>query len=171
MNRVGGNLALSRAIGDRSYKVPENFGPDKKQVICIPDYKVISIFEGDFLLLACDGIYEGDNFTRETVIKWISKKLEEKDDLAQICADLLDECLKRGSKDNMSAILIQFKDGTDYRLGSEYIPGPYHDGQNNEFFMQAYAEFANEAGYTTEESQRLYNDSTERKKERECCQI
>jgi len=95
MNRVGGNLALSRAIGDRSYKIPDSFEPDKKQVICIPDYKVMDILEGDILLLACDGIYEGDHFTRESVVKWVSQKLEETDDLAQIMADLLDECLKK----------------------------------------------------------------------------
>lgn len=32
-SRVRGNLALSRAIGDRSYKVPEHFTPDKYQVL------------------------------------------------------------------------------------------------------------------------------------------
>jgi len=156
VNRVRGSLALSRAIGDRAYKVPLDFPPDRQQVICIPDYEVITGKSGDWLFLACDGIYEGDFFTRETVIKWISDKLETTNDTALIMADLLDECLFRGSKDNMSAMLVQFTDGRDYNQPDEYIPGPYYEGAKHAKFQQAYRNFAELNGLTFEESIALF---------------
>jgi len=157
MNRVRGNLALSRAIGDRAYKVPPDFPPEQKQVICVPDFITADdVNENDFLLLACDGIYEGDIFTREGVIEWIAQKLKQTDDLAVIVADLLDECKDRGSRDNMSAMIIQFKDGTDYHSDDEYVPGPYYLGSRHSKFQEAYRKFAEKSGLTSDQSRDLY---------------
>lgn len=47
--------------------------------------------------MACDGIYEADVFGRQDVITWIANKMETTQDLALICAALLDECLERGT--------------------------------------------------------------------------
>jgi len=112
-----------------------------------------------FLFLGCDGIYEGDIFTVESVIKYISDKLEQTDDLAQIAADLLEECLQRGSKDNMSAMIIQFKDGRDYNREDEYFPGPYHEGPRHQEFQDAYLNFAQQYGNKSlEESKKIFED-------------
>jgi protein phosphatase len=159
LNRVRGNLALSRAIGDRSYKVPTGFPPDKLMVTCVPEYRKTEVIStSDFLLLACDGIYEGDIFTPETVVQFISEKLQQTDDLAKITSDLLDECVTRGSKDNMSAMLIQFKDGTSYNSDNEYVPGIYHEEQRFNDFQNAYRFFAEQAGFTVEQSRKLYEE-------------
>jgi len=152
LNRVRGNLALSRAIGDRSYKVPVEFEPKDRQVSCIPEYKEDLLPPGEFLFIACDGIYEGDIFTFESAHEWISNKLKETDDLALILAQLLDECLLRGSRDNMSAILIQFKDGTDYEREDDFIPGPYYEGPRHSEYQESYRLFAESAGYTVEKA-------------------
>jgi len=164
VNRVRGNLALSRAFGDRSYKVPVEFPPDKQQVIVVPDYSVNDVTSDDFLFIACDGIFEGDIFTRETVVEWITNKLKETDDLAMVMAELLDECLARGSRDNMSAMLIQFKDGRDYVKVDEYIPGPYYEGQKHGKFQDAYKQFAEKAGFTLEESRKKFEELEIKKK-------
>jgi len=158
INRVRGNLALSRAIGDRSYKVPVEFPPEDRQVSCIPDYKEEVLSRGEFLLIACDGIYEGDIFTIESVHEWIEKKLGETDDLAEITAQLLDECLARGSRDNMSAVLIQFIDGSTYHKADQFLPGPYHDNPRNADHQEAYKLFAEGFGITVEESKRKYEE-------------
>lgn len=152
MNRVRGNLALSRAIGDRSYKVPSEFEHDKKEVICCPEYKSSIAVANDFLLIGCDGIYEGDIFTFESAIKWVSEKLKETDDLAKITAELLDECLSRGSRDNMSAMIIQLKDGSSYEQPDEYIPGPYYEGPRHSEFQKAYKQFCENHGVSLEQS-------------------
>jgi serine/threonine protein phosphatase PrpC len=158
LGRVRGNLALSRAIGDRQYKVPKDFPPDKQQVSCIPDYQTEIVTSNDFLFIACDGIYEGDIFSYESIVQYISEKLQHSDDLAQITSDILDECVARGSKDNMSAMLIQFKDGTSYNNEDQYIPGPYYEENRHQEFQEAYKLFAEKAGYTLEESRKLFEE-------------
>jgi protein phosphatase len=160
LNRVRGNLALSRAIGDRSYKVPTEFHPKDQQVTCDPEYKTIEVTTDDFLLIGCDGIYEGDIFTVESVIKYVADKLEKSDDLAQIAAELLEECLERGSKDNMSAMIIQFKDGKDYDKADEFVPGPYHEGPRHHEFQEAYTNFAKHYGnLNVEDARKLYDEN------------
>jgi len=158
LNRVRGNLALSRAIGDRSYKVPVGSPPEKLMVTCVPEYRMEVVSTSDFVLLACDGIYEGDIFTPESVIQFVSEKLQQSEDLAKITSELLDECVSRGSRDNMSAMIIQFKDGTSYNSENEYVPGIYHEGQRFNDFQNAYRLFAEQAGFTLEESRKLYEE-------------
>jgi len=159
LNRVRGNLALSRAIGDRSYKVPEDFHPREQQVTCDPEFKTIDVQIGDFLFIGCDGIYEGDIFNTESVVKFISDKLVQTQDLAQISADLLEECLRRGSKDNMSAMIVQFKDGKDYHGDDEYVPGPFHEGPRHQEFQEAYQNFAQQYGnLSLQDSRKLYEE-------------
>jgi len=164
LNRVRGNLALSRAFGDRSYKVPVEFAPEKQQVTCIPDYVCQEVTHEDFLFIACDGIYEGDIFTRESVVEWISDKLKETNDIAQVMAELLDECVVRGSRDNMSAMLVQFKDGTDYEKPDEYVPGQYHEGPRHQKFQEAYKMFAEKYNCSLEESIKKFEELERKKK-------
>jgi len=126
-----------------------------------PDFIVQNAKAGDFLFLACDGIYEGDIFTRESVIAWIVEKFKEFPDPAVVCAKLLDEVLHRGSKDNMSAMIVLFEDGTEYHTEkTEYRPGPWHTGENDHKFQDAYASDARANGYDVPSAIRL---STEQK--------
>jgi len=143
-----------------------NFLQKKQQVICVPDYIEKEVTSDDFLFIACDGIFEGDIFTRESVVEWITEKLKQTDDIAQVMAELLDECVLRGSRDNMSAMLIQFKDGTDYEKPDEYIPGPYYEGQKHQKFQDAYRQFAEKAGFTMEDSFKKYQELETLKKEK-----
>jgi len=153
LQRVDGQLALSRAFGDRQLKTPVDFPGEKRKVTSNPDIIEQKGTNEDFLLMACDGIFEGDIFSRQDLIDWVAKKMENSTDLAQICADLLDECLERGSHDNMSAMIIQFKDGSDYARDVEYVPGPYYqDSENDKKFQNAYAADADAAGYTVEKA-------------------
>jgi len=166
MSRVDGQLALSRAFGDRMLKTL-HLAPEKRKVTSKPDIITNEATKDDFLFLACDGIYEGDVFTRESVIKYISDQLNQTDDLAVICANVLDECLRRGSRDNMSAMIVQFADGTTYAKDTEYIPGPYFTGENDSKFQEAYIKDAQAAGFTIEQAlqKRASLDEEERKKQ------
>jgi len=153
LQRVDGQLALSRAFGDRQLKTPTDFPGEKKKVTANPEFVLITDgTSNDFVFMACDGIYEADIFNRQDVIDWIAVKLETTDDLAQICASLLDECLERGSHDNMSAMIMQFKDGTDYSKEVEYVPGPWYDGEQDKKFQTAYTADALAAGFTLEKA-------------------
>jgi len=151
MSRVDGQLALSRAFGDRMLKTL-HLPPEKRKVTSKPEILMNEATADDYLFLACDGIYEGDVFTRELVIKFISDQLKQTDDLATISGAVLDECLRRGSRDNMSAMIIQFTDGTSYSRSTEYIPGPYFSEENDGKFQEAYLKDAQAAGFTLEQA-------------------
>jgi len=132
---------------------------ENRKVTSNPEFVVETAASEDFLFMACDGIYEGDIFTRESVIAWIAEKLTETDDTALICAKLLDECLQRGSRDNMSAMIIQFKDGTaSHQDKSEYIPGPWFAEENDRKFQEAYISDAKAAGYELDDALKLYKE-------------
>jgi serine/threonine protein phosphatase PrpC len=156
IGRVDGQLALSRAFGDRALKVPMHGDRSARKVCAVPDIIVETAKPGDFLFIACDGIYESDVFSRESVVEFIASKLKQTDDLAQICAQVLDACLNRGSKDNMTAVLIQFTDGVSYsQAKDEYVPGPYYANKDGKKFQEAYKADAEASGYSLEEALRL----------------
>jgi len=56
--RVDGQLALSRAIGDWSYKLNGRLKPHQQKVIATPEVSRILANEGDSLLICCDGLFE-----------------------------------------------------------------------------------------------------------------
>lgn len=81
-NRVQGDLALSRAIGDVAYKNNPRLGPEEQMVISTPDIrravlKVNSSTSGkdSFLILACDGIW--DVMTNQVAVDFVQEKLDE----------------------------------------------------------------------------------------------
>jgi len=167
LSRVDGQLALSRAFGDRMLKVPMDSPRESRKVSANPDFVTVTAVQGDFLFMACDGIYEGDIFTRESVIQWLTEKLKEIGDPAVVCEKLLDECLARGSRDNMSAMIIQFENGTAYhRDENEYKPGPYYNGENDHKFQEAYLQDARAAGYTLPQALQLFEKMQEKQRRR-----
>eukprot|EP01123_Difflugia_compressa_P012681 TRINITY_DN552_c0_g1_i2.p1 TRINITY_DN552_c0_g1~~TRINITY_DN552_c0_g1_i2.p1 ORF type:complete len:358 (-),score=76.47 TRINITY_DN552_c0_g1_i2:181-1254(-) len=157
--RVDGQLALSRAFGDRMLKHPLTFPPQDRKVTSKPDIIEETASTDDFLFLACDGIYEGDVFTRDSVIRLIAEKLKETEDLAMICASVLDECLRRGSRDNMSAFIVKFVDGTSYHSEkTEYLPGQWYADDGDTKFQEAYIKDAKDAGYSLADALKLLDE-------------
>lgn len=58
-NRVNGNLALSRALGDFMFKRNSNKIPEEQIVTAYPDVVEREINEDwEFAVLACDGIWD-----------------------------------------------------------------------------------------------------------------
>ena len=102
---------------------------------------------------------------RQSVVAFIANELKATDNLAKISAAVLDQCLARGNKDNMTAVIIEFKDGTDYHrdTGNWYVPGPYHTGKDAKKFQEAYKADAEAAGYTLEEALRLLAENAKKK--------
>ena len=57
--RVDGELALSRALGDHQYKDKTNLPPEQQAVSPFPDVSVRQRHEKDqFIMVACDGIWD-----------------------------------------------------------------------------------------------------------------
>ena len=92
MQRVNGSLAVSRALGDFDYKRKDDLPTTKQLVSPEPDMMVLEREEKDqFLLLACDGIY--DVMTNDDVVQYVLEQLELEKDLSKICSGLIDTCL------------------------------------------------------------------------------
>lgn len=100
-------LRMSRSFGDFYLKQVEDFPPDSQPVIAVPDVVIVPRTEQQaFLILACDGVW--DVMTNQETVDLIAKQLyEEKRSPAESCDALLTECLRRGSNDNMSVMVIK----------------------------------------------------------------
>ena len=95
MQRVNGSLAVSRALGDFDYKRAISLPPVEQLVSPEPDVTVMerNNKQDEFLLLACDGIY--DVMQNEDIVKYLRHRMELKENLTDICSDLIDKCLHK----------------------------------------------------------------------------
>lgn len=108
--RVDGALAVSRAMGDFHFK-PAGMDPSLCKVTALPEVQTVEgCGDGDWLLLACDGVF--DVFENEEVYEFVSSRIRQAApqpaDGGQIMVELLKACLDKGSKDNCTALLVQF---------------------------------------------------------------
>jgi serine/threonine protein phosphatase PrpC len=113
MKRVNGDLAVSRAFGDYGYKQRSEMKPEEQQVCAEPDFKFVSRGDGniEFLLICCDGIW--DVMSNEEAGEFVKSEIQagwKGMQVSDITSKLIDTCLKKGSKDNMSASLVIFKE-------------------------------------------------------------
>jgi len=106
IQRVNGSLAVSRALGDYEYKQVEGKGPCEQLVSPEPEVSIIERDrEGDqFVVLACDGIW--DVMTNEELAEFLHSRMRLTNDLSSVCNQVVDTCLYKGSRDNMSIILM-----------------------------------------------------------------
>jgi serine/threonine protein phosphatase PrpC len=146
-------------------------------VIAVPAFTTFEVTKEDFLILSCDGLYEAMQkeraFKRKSLVEWIAKRLPTTHNPAVICGSVLNECLLRGklcgnfvtlsgSNDNMSAIIVEFKDGSDHSHSVKFLPGPHKipkqlkpTAEAQRVFQCAYMENARDAGYSVAEARAI----------------
>lgn len=139
-NRVNGDLAVSRALGDFAYKQRDDLPAEAQAVTALPELKSEPRSADDeFVLLACDGVW--DVLSSQECCTYVSALLRANErpaaekagaasgadtrhapaastrdwDLGAVSEALLDHCLQKGSRDNMSVIIVA--------LNSDYAPG------------------------------------------------
>lgn len=108
-NRVNGQLAMSRALGDFGYKLNEQLADHEQLVIAYPDICVQPRGTSDeVLLLACDGVW--DVCSNDEAVSFVTAKLlAEPLSSCQAAAEaLIDWALERESTDNISALVLRF---------------------------------------------------------------
>ena len=138
-NRVNGDLAVSRALGDYVYKRCESIDPAEQAVTAFPEVITLARNPADeFIVLACDGIW--DVMSSQEVVDKVRDMLENgrppppppeetpspeegapadpmeplpqpecQWDLGAVAECLIDHCLRLGSRDNMSVIVVLLK--------------------------------------------------------------
>lgn len=115
-NRVNGNLALSRALGDFIFKKNEKKAPQEQIVTAYPDVEVKDITpDWEFIVLACDGIW--DVMSNQEVVDYIRENIASGVEPEEICETLMmrclaPDCLMAGiGCDNMTVVIIGLLQG------------------------------------------------------------
>lgn len=108
IQRINGSLAVSRAFGDYEYKDDPRLPADQQLVSPEPDVYIRerNLENDQFMVVACDGIY--DVMTNEELAEFVKDRLSVHSDLREVCDDVLDECLVKGSRDNMTMVVVCF---------------------------------------------------------------
>uniref|UniRef100_A0A8D8PVX0 protein-serine/threonine phosphatase n=1 Tax=Cacopsylla melanoneura TaxID=428564 RepID=A0A8D8PVX0_9HEMI len=118
-NRVNGNLALSRALGDFVFKKNERRDAREQIVIALPDVVVQKVSSNmEFMVIACDGIW--DVMTNEEVCDFVRVRIGSGMEPEEICEDLMTRCLAPDCQmgglgcDNMTVVIICLLHGQPY---------------------------------------------------------
>lgn len=118
-NRVNGNLALSRALGDFVFKKNDKKTAEEQIVTAYPDVVIKDITpDHEFIVLACDGIW--DVLSNEEVVDFIRTRIAAKMEPEQICEELMTRCLAPDCQmgglgcDNMTVVLVCLLQGMTY---------------------------------------------------------
>jgi len=118
IQRVNGSLAVSRALGDFEYKNVEGKGPCEQLVSPEPEVFLEERNKDDqFLVLACDGIW--DVMTNDELCSFVEHRMKIHNSLEEVCNQVVDTCLIKGSRDNMSIVLIAFEGAP--KVSEEYV--------------------------------------------------
>jgi protein phosphatase len=154
MNRVDGDLAVSRAFGDGTFKRHRDGDLRNQKVIAVPDITRHECVEGDVIIIACDGVFEGA-YSNEEVVQTVYSLLPPPGgDYAVICARVCDQAVRRGSKDNISCMIVQFTNGQPQITAhgpSAFVPGsPFP--KTHEASKTAYSRMAQLAGLSLVEA-------------------
>lgn len=131
-NRVNGNLALSRALGDFVFKKNEKKPPEEQIVTAYPDVVVKDLtLDHEFIVLACDGIW--DVMTNDEVVDFIRTRIAARMDPEQICEELMTRCLAPDCQmgglgcDNMTVVLVCLTQGEDLAKKCSRVHIPSQD--------------------------------------------
>ncbi|KAB5550495.1 hypothetical protein PHYPO_G00054400 [Pangasianodon hypophthalmus] len=107
LQRINGSLAVSRALGDFTFKEVEWRTQTEQLVSPEPEvYDLERSPSDEFLVVACDGVW--DAISNEELCAFVHNRLSLYDDLREVCSQVIDLCLYKGSLDNMSIIIICF---------------------------------------------------------------
>lgn len=79
-NRVRGILNLSRSLGDLDYKSDKKLKAEEQMVTANPEIKVERFNKGDFMIIACDGIW--DCLKSEECVKYVAEVKPTKEKLS-----------------------------------------------------------------------------------------
>ncbi|CDO98241.1 unnamed protein product [Coffea canephora] len=125
--RVNGSLNLARAIGDMELKQNKALPAERQIVTADPDITMVDLQDDDeFLVLACDGIW--DCMSSQQVVDFVREQLYNETKLSTVCERLLDKCLAptAGGEgcDNMTMILVQFNKPLNNGASSKDHPFP-----------------------------------------------
>lgn len=107
--RVDGDLAVSRCLGDFTYKQNRSVPDIEQKVTPLPELRIFprDASADELVIVACDGIWDvvSNQEACDMLREWM---MGGEKDCGLLAEETLDTCLDNGSKDNMSAIVVTF---------------------------------------------------------------
>eukprot|EP01064_Diplonema_japonicum_P019607 TRINITY_DN2834_c7_g1_i1.p1 TRINITY_DN2834_c7_g1~~TRINITY_DN2834_c7_g1_i1.p1 ORF type:complete len:477 (+),score=44.91 TRINITY_DN2834_c7_g1_i1:170-1600(+) len=167
-DRVNGDLAISRAFGDGRFK---KGGSDctTHQVTAVPDIISATCKPGDILVTCCDGVFENDCFSEESLMSFIAKHLSSPTGTVDsAAAAVCDHAIENGSHDNITCMVSVFGGKTPPpSITKKLIPGPLSRPESAKF-MAAYDAVAKSCGVSLENCVEMrFNEISETEREAE----
>lgn len=108
------SLAMTRALGDFSYKRKEGLSVEEQMIIPVPEVILHTRAASDeYLVLACDGVW--DVFTNEEMALFVqehvntSRNSKKETYLAELADDIVKESMRKGSRDNITALVVRLR--------------------------------------------------------------
>ena len=104
-----GRLSVSRTIGDIEAKDPI-YGGNDKVIICEPDISKIDKWNGGFVLIGCDGIFDVLNNKEVAHCMKLAKEKSKEKYFCDIAVDLIIKAaMVKNSLDNLSCIILELE--------------------------------------------------------------
>ena len=115
--RVWGVLAVSRAFGDADFKMGsdmlDEFEISASLVVANPEFMIVDLCkEDDFVILACDGLW--DVMDNDEAVQWVQKQIELQEsehayaNLDQIAKSMTKVSIEElNSRDNVSIMIVK----------------------------------------------------------------
>merc|ERR1712151_916844 len=115
---------MSRGVGDFEFKSDQTRSAAEQKVSNVPDvYSLSNVPPGSLCILACDGVW--DVMTSNEVATVVRDRLvhDAQADIGNICASVMEECMRRGSKDNITLMIVHLVDGSDWAAERDEMKG------------------------------------------------
>lgn len=128
--------------------------PARCKVSALPEVQTVpGCAAGDWLLLACDGVFDvmGNEEVKDFIEARLTRKDDEHTDGGKVMVDLLQSCLDKGSKDNCTACLVQLgmvPSRTSTQVSTELLQGNWPRAAHE--VQSKYAEFFVAHGFEAE---------------------
>ncbi|OEH77574.1 protein phosphatase [Cyclospora cayetanensis] len=117
MSRASSCLKVSLCIVAQRMKANPRLPATEQKVVAVPDVRKFAAFEGDYIFMACDGMFEAPGMTWDYVANLLQRELEEeqslkhshstKDNLVETAFRMLNTAYLLGSADNISIVLTK----------------------------------------------------------------
>ena len=104
---LNGLLGVTRALGDWHLEGMKEVGEPGGPLGADPELKMITLTKDDeFLIIGSDGIW--DVFSNQNSVDFARKRLQEHNDVKLCCKEIVEEAIRRGATDNLTAVLVSF---------------------------------------------------------------
>ncbi|CAK9069843.1 unnamed protein product [Durusdinium trenchii] len=137
LERVDGQLACSRALGAFAFKDGQ-----RPKVSFEPEVYHWKASRGDWLILACDGIW--DTISNEQAVERICKS--DVEDLGVVLESLLHFCIDREADDNLTLLAVELGSIPHKEQTTSMSAGNFLKTKDEEV-LQQYAAFCKRFGY------------------------